>query len=47
MRSIHGKPSRAITDLLGFTLGDAVVHRDDLVLLDDTVRIHGQENAHT
>jgi glutamate 5-kinase len=33
MKQILGKPSNAIPSILGFTLGDAVVHRDDLVLL--------------
>jgi glutamate 5-kinase len=35
MRQIHGKPSAAISELLGFTMGDAVIHRDDLILLDE------------
>jgi glutamate 5-kinase len=34
MRQILGRPSSAISDVLGFTLGDAVVHRDDMVLLE-------------
>jgi glutamate 5-kinase len=34
MKLILGKPSTAIPSILGFSLGDAVVHRDDLVLLD-------------
>jgi glutamate 5-kinase len=34
MRLIMKKPSSAITEVLGFTMGDAVVHRDDLVLVD-------------
>lgn len=34
MKLILGKPSSVIPSILGFTLGDAVVHRDDLVLLD-------------
>lgn len=33
MGRIAGLPSRAIRDVLGFSSGDAVVHRDDLVLL--------------
>jgi glutamate 5-kinase len=34
MKRILGKPSKAIHEILGFTLGAEVVHRDDLVLLD-------------
>ena len=34
MRRIAGQPSSRIRTALGFTSGDAAVHRDDLVLLD-------------
>ncbi len=34
MKRILGQPSKAIPSILGFTMGDAVVHRDDLVLLE-------------
>jgi glutamate 5-kinase len=34
MKLIMRRPSSAISEVLGFTMGDAVVHRDDLVLLD-------------
>lgn len=34
MKQILGKPSSDIGTILGFTFGDEVVHRDDLVLLD-------------
>jgi glutamate 5-kinase len=34
MERIRGQPSRAIGEILGFTAGAEVVHRDDLVLLD-------------
>lgn len=33
LERIAGLPSSAISDVLGFTTGDAVVHKDDLVLL--------------
>lgn len=33
LRRIRGLPSSAIVDELGFTAGDAVVHKDDLVVL--------------
>ncbi|MCK6551349.1 glutamate 5-kinase [Myxococcota bacterium] len=33
LRQILGRPSSAITEILGFTAGDTVVHRDDLVIL--------------
>lgn len=33
MRKIVGAPSGSIPEVLGFTAGDAVIHRDDLVLL--------------
>ncbi len=35
MRMIVGRPSSAISEVLGFSMGDAVVHRDDMVLLSD------------
>jgi glutamate 5-kinase len=34
LQQILGRPSSAIADILGFTLGDAAIHKDDLVLLD-------------
>ncbi len=34
LRQICGRSSGEIADILGFSMGDAVVHRDDLVLLD-------------
>lgn len=37
MRLILGRASSEISDVLGFTMGDAVVHRDDMVLLDSAV----------
>jgi glutamate 5-kinase len=37
MKLIMRRPSSAISELLGFTMGDAVVHRDDLVLLKDEI----------
>jgi glutamate 5-kinase len=33
LRQIAGQPSSAILSKLGFTMGDAAVHRDDLVML--------------
>ncbi len=33
LREIRGLPSTAIRERLGFSTGDAVVHKDDLVLL--------------
>ncbi len=33
MQKIKGMSSQKITEILGFTMGDAVVHRDDLVLI--------------
>lgn len=35
MHALVGKPSDRITELIGFTAGDSVIHRDDLVLVTD------------
>lgn len=35
VRTIAGKPARQIAGLLGYVYRDEVIHRDDLVLLDD------------
>ncbi|MEL6189863.1 MAG: glutamate 5-kinase, partial [Myxococcota bacterium] len=34
LRLILGGPSRDIPATLGYSAGDAIIHRDDLVLLD-------------
>ena len=33
LRRIAGQPSTRIAEILGFSMGDAIIHRDDLVLL--------------
>ncbi len=38
MRQIAGQPSSRIRTALGFSSGDAAVHRDDLVVLDEKAR---------
>jgi glutamate 5-kinase len=35
IRRIAGQPARQIAQVLGYSNGDAVIHRDDLVLLQD------------
>lgn len=35
MHALVGKPSDRIEELIGFTVGDSVIHRDDLVLVTD------------
>ncbi|CAG0954667.1 partial Glutamate 5-kinase, partial [Myxococcaceae bacterium] len=34
VESIKGRPTREIASLLGFSNGDEVIHRDDLVVLE-------------
>jgi glutamate 5-kinase len=34
---IRGAATRSITQLLGYSNGDEVIHRDDLVLLDSDI----------
>jgi glutamate 5-kinase len=36
IRRIAGRPTAAIQQVLGYSNGDEVIHRDDLVLIDDT-----------
>ena len=36
IRRLRGLRSEQITETLGYSNGDAVIHRDDLVLLDET-----------
>jgi glutamate 5-kinase len=38
---IAGKPTRQISGVLGYSNGDEVIHRDDLVLLEDAVEPTG------
>jgi glutamate 5-kinase len=40
---IAGKKSQQVGDILGYELGAALVHRDDLVLLDDEAPSPGEQ----
>jgi glutamate 5-kinase len=43
LRQIQGQASQKIAAILGFSMGDEVVHRDDLVLLAERMHTGGED----